>query len=257
MAVDNNKTRRKLASSVKVSKDLHRLIYFAMLDTFKFDDYTKQKIKEKLFDTGKFKYLNLIKRYPDFLTPLRLMIIVDRVDILKAFKYFLNEHTSENYDKNISKDYNLISGLHSAELKLIMLEYLYEVFKNECDISVIFHQPEEKIDALVEVCAPVSVNLNDSEGYMYVNTLNCGKYAFESRCCSSITDVSYILNNEKRTGYLKKFDKYFFFVPKDSIVDDNVLRELEHNNIKIVFSDYSTIDIVNDVAYMEGIVNRK
>lgn len=243
-------------SCAAVPKEIMQDIYIAMLDSYKMDDFTKGALKEKFIDSGKYKYLSLIRKFPEFLTTIRLMVLVDYVDLYKVFKYYLNEYSLEDYDKTISKDYNLISGLHSAELKLIMLEHLYEIFESCEKMDVVFHQPEEKIDVFIETTSCINVNMTDNEGYIYVNTLNPGKYAFESRSCSSITDASYIINNEKRKEYLDKFDKCFLFVPRDATIYEDILKELEHNNIKIIFSDYSTIDIVNDVAYMEGVLRR-
>ncbi len=256
MTSGNECKKSRFNSCISVPKEVMRDIYLAMLDSFKMDDFTKGILKEKLIKCGKYKYLNLIRKYPEFLTPLRLMVLVDYVDIYKAFRYYLNEYTLDDYDKMITKDYTLISGLHSAELKLILLEHLYEIFENPENMVVVFHQPDEKMDVFVETTTCININMTDNEGYMYVNTLNCGKYAFESRSCSSITDISYIVNNPKRKEYLEKFDKYFIFVPRDATIYEDVLKNLEHNNIKILYSDYSTIDIVNDTAYMEGVLRR-
>lgn len=256
MSNDSNQYK-KFLSGVKLPKDISKNVYTAMLDTFKLDNYTKRVIKAKIIDTGKEKYVGLIKKYPEFLTPIRLMILVDFVDVDKAFRYYLNDYNNDSYDKNISKDYNLVSGLHSVELKLVMLEHIFDMFQNSTEINIVFHQPQEKVDAFIESSCVININLINNEGHEYENKLECGKYAFESRCCSSITDASYILNNENRKKHINKFDKYFLFVPRDTNIFDDIIAELEKNKIKIIFSEYGTIDLVNDVSYMEGILTRK
>lgn len=253
---ENSKSTNSYPSSVKLPKEIFEKISLEMLNSIKVDNHTKKVIKEKIIKSGNYSYISLIRKHIDFLTPIRLMILVDFVDILKAFKYYLNDYNSNKYEKGLSKDYNFINGLHEAELKLIMLEYIYEEFNDSSDIDVLFHQPQEKIDAILDAKEVIKINVTDNEGYMYVNILNPGKYIFENRSCSSITDANYILNNAKRKEYAEKFEKYFIYVPKDATVYDEAIRELEKNNIKIVYSDYSTIDIVNDVLYMEGILKK-
>lgn len=252
-----SESMQKFLSKKKLPKDLYKKICTNMLDLMKVDEHTKNVIKEKIVDTGNHSYVCTIKKNIHFLTPIRLMILVDYVDIMKAFKYYMNDYNSENYDKTLTKDYSLISGLHAAELKLIMLEQLYEIFDNTPNMGVLFHEPTEKIDAVVELSKKSQINLTDNEGFVYIKSLNKGKYAFESRSCCSLTDAAYILNNEKREQYTNEFDKYFLYVPKDTTVYEEASRELEQKNIKVIFSEYTTIDIVNDVSYMEGILQRQ
>jgi hypothetical protein len=250
----NVKPMKKLLTSVKIPNELFEKISKSILDTIKVDKYTKKILTEKIIKAGHYSYIGLIKKHAEFLTPIRVMILVDYVDILKAFKYYLNHYGYNNYDKTMSKDYNLISGLQAAELKLILLEQLYEIFEGSTDLGIILHEPEEKIDAMIEVKEPVKINLSDNEGYVYIYSINSGKHVFESRSCCSISDAKYILNSDKRIKYSKEYDKYFLFVPKDTTIFTETTQELDRNNIKILFSNYSTIDIVNDVAFMEGIM---
>lgn len=247
----------KYISKVSIDKDLLRKVSTRILKTMEIDKHTAENIKERIISTGNYSYVSLIKKHYGFLTPVRLMVLVDYVDILKGIRYYLNDYNSSKYDKNLSNNYNLITGLHAAELKLIMLEHLYEIFNGSTNLGVIFHEPVEKIDAVIELDKPTKINLTDNDGYVYVNTLNPGTYMFESRSCSSITDPAYILNNDKRQQHIKNCDRYFLFIPRDATVSGEVIRELERNNVRIMFSNYTTIDIVNDVAYMEGIMNRE
>lgn len=260
--MDNKKSNgvnsiKKFLTRVKLPKETFELIAKQMLSTFKLDKFTKKAINEHVIKAGKYSYIGLIKKYNNFLTPIRLMILVDYVNILKAMKYYLNDELSDKYDKKIAKDYNLIAGLQASELKLIMLEQLFELFGESAELGIIFHEPYEKIDAMVQINEKIKINMTNNEGSSYILTLNNGKYVFESRSCCSITETSYILNNNSRQKYIKSFDKYFLFVPKDTTVYDDIVYELEKNNIKIIYSDYGTINIVNDVLYMEGILKKE
>lgn len=253
----NIQLNKKTFSKVKISKDLFKRISREILNTLKVDTYTKKIIDQKIIQDGNCSYIGLIRKHASFFSMVRLMVLVDYVDPYKAFKYYLNDFGTEKYDKNVSKDYSLVSRLHEAELKLIMLEELFEMFESSSELGVIFHEPLEKVDAVVELKESLKLNLSDNEGYIYIKNLKPGKYGFESRSCCSISGIDYILNNEKRKGHLENFDKYFLFIPRNTFINDEILKELENNKIKLLFSNFTTIDIVNDVAYMEGILRRK
>ena len=239
-------------SRVKISKKLFKQISGLVLDTLKIDDYTKNELKSKVIEKGYCRYIGLIKKHIGFLTPLRLMILVDYVDILDALNYYFRDFNLSKYKKLI--DYNLIIGLHSVEFKLIILENIFEMFDEKDNIDVVFHMKEQGYDLIVTVSDKKFIKISDSEGYLYETTLKPGKYSFESRPCSSISDTKYILNDEKRKENAQRFDRHFLVVPKDADIYDGVMNELEKNNIKITYSKLGTIDIVNDVLYMEGML---
>ena len=240
-------------SRVKISNKLFKHISGLVLDTIKIDEYTKKELREKVIEKGYYRFIGLIKKHIDFLTPLRLMVLVDYVDILDALKYYFRNFNISKYQKSI--DYNLITGLHSAEFKLIILENIFDMFENSNDIEVLFHDKEEDFDLVVSIEDTKHIKISDSEGYLYETTLKPGKYAFESRACSSVSSTKYIMSSQKRKENSKRFERYFMVVPRDAEIYEGVMRELEKNNIKITYSNSGTIDIVNDVMLMEGILN--